>query len=132
MQATEVKSTALHLPSAENQGQTCMGRPPATWLQFDPGFNWSFEGTLAWPVKVAYYLSILFYSHTYVGKKMFSLLCNNWGVQTAQHSVAAAWLQAGPKATAGPQGGLASQATSVAFTWLWLWLRVFGLATAPS
>ena len=84
MQATGSESTALHLPSTENRGQTAMGRPPVTQLQFDPGFNWPFEGTLAWPVEVVYYLSILFYSSTYVGKKMFSVLCNNWGVQTAQ------------------------------------------------
>ena len=84
MQATGVKSTALHLPSTKNRGRTGMGQPPVTRLQFDPGFNWPFEGTLAWPIEVAYYLSILFYSSTYVGKKMFSVLCNNWGVQTVQ------------------------------------------------
>ena len=66
MQATGVESTALHLPSTENQGRTGMGQPPTTWLQFNPSFNRPFEGTLAWPIEVAYYLSILFYSSTYV------------------------------------------------------------------
>ena len=84
MQATGVESTALHLHSTENWGRTGMGQPPVTQLQFDPSFNWPFEGTLAWPIKVAYYLSILFYSSTYVSKKMFSVLCDNWGVQIAQ------------------------------------------------
>ena len=35
------------------------------------------------------------------------------GLVTSRGSVAAAWLQAGPKATAGPHYGLASQATGV-------------------
>ena len=84
MQATGVRSTALHLHSTNNRGQTGMGQPPVTWLQFNPSFNQPFEGALAWPIKVVYYLSILFYSSTYVSKKRVSVLCNNWGVQTAQ------------------------------------------------
>jgi len=51
-------------------------------------------------------------------------------LEVDQHSVATAWLQAGPIATAGPHYGLASQATGVAFMWLWLWLCFFCLATA--